>query len=288
LDSARIAVLIPVYNEEKNLPLSLRSLAKQSIRPSCVLIGDNCSADGSVELARRLLQQFRLDHEIVKVNRRPELGILNVSAVIWALDAVLERRAHLFDYVAILGADSVLELRYFEKLVALFESDPKLSIAGGRYYPLGILSSDYALPKPVAVPWGSNKMYRGPAWFRLCRMADVRTLPDWDMDHSLLALLSGGHVRVALHANSWALRLAYPRKGRTKGWQDAEHGLPLWWCIARSLRKGDVQYLRWYAVTRLSAGERGDSVLRELRRLYAHSAFRGIAKILVGRTQGAS
>jgi glycosyltransferase involved in cell wall biosynthesis len=284
LDNARIAVLMPVYNEERNLPVSLRSVAEQSIRPSCVLIGDNCSTDGGMDLARALLQQSQLEYDIVRVNRRPELGILNVTAVIWALDAILERRAPLFDYVAILGADTVLEPRYFEKLVALFESDPKLSIAGGRCYPLGILSSDYVLPQPVEVPWGSNKVYRAETWFQLSRMADVRTLPDWDMDHSLLALVSGGHLRVALHAHSWALRLAYPRKGKMKGWQDAEHGLPFWWCVARSLRKGDLRYLQWYVVTRLSSRRPRDPHLSDLRRLYAHSALTGVARIFAGET----
>lgn len=275
---------MPVYNEGRNLPLSLRSIAKQSVRPSCLLIGDNCSTDGGIDLARGLLGQYEIDYEIVKVNRNPDLGRLNVCIVLSVLGAALERRADLFDYVAIIDADTVLEAHYFEKLVALFETDPKLSIVGGRFKPLGIWSTEYLLPQRVAVPWGSNRMYRAASWFQLSRVADVRTLPGWDMDHALLALLGGWHVGVALHANSWALRLTKARQGKIKGWMDAEHGMPFWWCVARSLRKGDLHYLRWYVVTRLSAGERVDANLKELRQAYAYSALRGVARILTGET----
>ena len=49
---SRIAVLMPVFNEERVINRSLTSVVNQSIEPDIVLIGDNESTDATVALAR--------------------------------------------------------------------------------------------------------------------------------------------------------------------------------------------------------------------------------------------
>lgn len=49
-----LSIVIPARNEEHNLPTLLGSLAKQSVRPSEILVVDDGSSDRSAEIARQL------------------------------------------------------------------------------------------------------------------------------------------------------------------------------------------------------------------------------------------
>ncbi len=48
----RISVIIPVRNEEKNLPLLLADLARQTYPAFEILVVDDCSTDGTARVAR--------------------------------------------------------------------------------------------------------------------------------------------------------------------------------------------------------------------------------------------
>ena len=53
MKSARIAVVVPVYNAREYLPLCLTSLAAQSFSGFCAILVDDGSTDGSAEICDR-------------------------------------------------------------------------------------------------------------------------------------------------------------------------------------------------------------------------------------------
>ena len=270
---SRVAVLVPVFNEERVIRRSLASIVRQSLKPEVVLIGNNESTDSTVSLAREVLEEASLSYEVVKVRRYPELGKLNINNVLYYLTKHLSKLSGELDYVAVIEADVVLEKRYFEKLSKVFESCRKLCIAGGVLEPFGFPKDPFPLTRVNVNLWGCNRVYRAGCWLELNRDYDVRLLPAWDTDHVVLALYKGYHVHQVGDAVSVTLRGINPFRGRPKRFTDALHNLPLWWALYKALQYVDLEYLSSYIATRVSRGELAERIL-PLREVYRYSAHR--------------
>ena len=108
--SLTVAAVVPNWNGERWLPGCLDSLAAQSKAPDEVLIVDNGSTDGSLELLRRSYPEVKvlaLGHNTgfaVAANR----GIAAAAA----------------DAVALLNTDIELERDWLERMTAALERDP--------------------------------------------------------------------------------------------------------------------------------------------------------------------
>jgi 4,4'-diaponeurosporenoate glycosyltransferase len=65
-EPCRISVIIPARNEEKNLPLLLEDLARQTYLPFEILVVDDCSTDGTAAAARAF------DVRLISVTDKPD------------------------------------------------------------------------------------------------------------------------------------------------------------------------------------------------------------------------
>lgn len=92
---SRIAVLMPVFNEERVIRRSLSSVVTQSVKPAVVLIGDNESTDATVALAREVLEKARVDYEIVRAKRYRSFGKLNININLYHLTRHLSKLSRL-------------------------------------------------------------------------------------------------------------------------------------------------------------------------------------------------
>ena len=273
----KIAVLTPVFNEEQRISSMLFSLLKQSVKPSIVIIGNNDSTDRSLEIAQNILKPSGIDFSIINIKRYPELGKWNINNVYWHLNKTLEATSSNVDYVAVIESDVIIEKRYFEKITAYFNKDPKLCITAGTLEPLGLNEDPFPLNKTKVMLWGSNRIYKASQWFGLNSISDFRRLPAWDTDHILLTLLRGNHVYPIPHARSWTFRSVREFRGIMKGATDAYHGLPIWWSLYKTAQKKDFQYLIGYLRTQSIIKER-DHVSDELAKIYRYSALRTVAQ----------
>ncbi len=274
----RIAILMPVYNEERTISQSLRSILQQSVPPVSILIGDNCSTDGSIDIARSILHGHSVHYEIRKAARNPRKGKLNINNVLYVLTERL-KELNLPEYIAIIDADTVIEHQYLEKLIASFVRDKKLGITGGVLLPVGKLDDPYPLHE-FSIPWGSNRIHRARCWFELNRIVDLRKLPLWDTDSALLAHLGGWHVYLSTNARSWALKPDSQMRGKTKGKVDASHGLPLWWALLKSMQNMNPRYFAGYTTTRLSSDTDVKGPLKQLQAIYKSGAHKALRKWL--------
>ncbi|MEM1510011.1 MAG: glycosyltransferase family A protein [Sulfolobales archaeon] len=283
----RIAVLMPVYNEEKYIKHSLMSLLRQTIKPELIIVGDNESADNSARIARRILNRDEnIEGLVVTIKRYPELGKLNINHVYYFINKILDLMYGLeqFDYIATIEADTVLETEYFKKVLKTFEKDPKLCITAGKLEPLGILKDSFPFGLKGIVLWGSNRVYRACCWTRLNELVDIRCLPAWDTDHVILALLLGYHVYYTPVAKSYHIKLVTPIRGFHKGWVDAAHGLPAWWAMFKTLQKRNIDYFRGYLSTLASVrGCRDEEFLYQLRLVYKVASTRAFIAYLMKR-----
>lgn len=117
---ASIDIVIPVYNEEAALPVSIPALVEflqgHLANPWQVVIADNASTDGTGAAAARLAAQ----HPGVGYLRLPEKGRGRALRAAW-----LNSQADLVSYMDV---DLATDLRHFPALVAALESGYQVAV----------------------------------------------------------------------------------------------------------------------------------------------------------------
>ena len=126
-------VVTPARNEAQNLKTLAGCLAKQTRLPQGWVIVDNASTDETAEVAGELARR----HEWIRVveaagEREPTRGGPVAQAFMRGIDELDVD----VDIIAKVDADITFGPGYFEGLVAKFEADALLGIAGGTCYEL--------------------------------------------------------------------------------------------------------------------------------------------------------
>ena len=130
--SSRYLLISPCRDEARFLPATLASVARQSVLPAKWVIVD----DGSTDSTPSILRDAAARHSYIEIVRREDRGRRRVGAgVIDAFNAGLER-VHLddYDFVGKLDVDLELPERYFERVLARFEAEPRLGNFSGKVY----------------------------------------------------------------------------------------------------------------------------------------------------------
>ena len=127
LDS-RYVIATAAHDEEAFLELTIRSVLAQTIRPVRWVIVSDRSTDRTDSIAASFAQQhdfirfLRLDHSL---NR-------GTASKITALSEAIKQLGNCdYDFIANLDGDVSFDSDYFSSLLAHFEKDPGLGIAGG-------------------------------------------------------------------------------------------------------------------------------------------------------------
>jgi glycosyltransferase involved in cell wall biosynthesis len=124
--SATVDVVIPALNEARHLPLCLASLMRQTMKPRQIVIVDDGSRDGTVEIAEAFGAQHGLP--IVAIRRRAPIG----------KTPTIKRQARELDgdVEFILDADTVLESEtYIERTVQELYQGVGIACACGTILP---------------------------------------------------------------------------------------------------------------------------------------------------------
>lgn len=111
-----LTVMVPAYNEGRDIANTLKGLLAQDLRPDQILVVDDCSTDGTGDIARTF--------EGVQVVR-PETNCgSKAKAQNWAMQFVEG------DLVLPVDGDTVLAKDYIALLVPVFEN-PDIAVAAG-------------------------------------------------------------------------------------------------------------------------------------------------------------
>ncbi len=130
MEDPKVAVLIAAKNEEKYIEKTLSALFDQSLKPWKIVVVDDGSKDRTVEL----LSRIRKMHPELVIIRRKDRGFSALGLPFMAFTynsgiAYLLRQE--FDYLLIIGADTILPENYIRDLVDEFEKDSNLGLASG-------------------------------------------------------------------------------------------------------------------------------------------------------------
>jgi glycosyltransferase involved in cell wall biosynthesis len=122
------AIVTPARNEAENLSRLADSIAAQTIVPAQWVIVDNGSTDETARVADRIARS----HDWVTVIRTAGESLpVRGAPVVRAFNAGFRELTHDTDIVVKLDADLSFEPDHFQRLLAEFERDPALGIAGG-------------------------------------------------------------------------------------------------------------------------------------------------------------
>lgn len=234
-----LLVVSPVYNEGANLERAARAIAAQSRRPDRWLVVDDGSGDETLAVARRLESELEF-MSVIEAPRtiRPGPDNLGLAREAHAFNAGLEHCGWRdYDLIGKLDGDVELPPEWFATLVARFEADPQLGLAGGR-----LSEPDRGEWKTISIPdhhvHGAVKLFR-----RECLEA-IGGVPErlgWDTIDETYARMRGFETHsyrdlVALHHRPHG-----SADGQLRG--RARHGECAWilhygllWVLLRSLK----------------------------------------------------
>ncbi|WP_291113832.1 glycosyltransferase family 2 protein [Flavobacterium sp. UBA6135] len=124
-------IIIPTYNEEKFISLTLQSLVEQSFLPSKVVVVN----DGSTDKTKEIIQSFTEKYSFISlVNATSEAIHLPGSKVIQAFQKGLETVDDNYDFIVKADADLIFPPNYFETISNHFQSDEQIGMVGGYAY----------------------------------------------------------------------------------------------------------------------------------------------------------
>jgi glycosyltransferase involved in cell wall biosynthesis len=124
-------IVIPTYNEEQFIALTLQSLADQTVLPTKVIVVNDNSTDSTPEI----VLAFAEKHPWISLVTKTSSAIhLPGSKVIQAFQKGLESIDEGYDLIVKVDADLIFPSNYFETIIQHFESDATIGMVGGFCY----------------------------------------------------------------------------------------------------------------------------------------------------------
>jgi len=124
-------IVIPTYNEEAFIALTLQSLISQTVLPKKVVVVNDNSTDKTAEI----VLAFAKDNPFITlVNKTSSAIHLPGSKVIQAFQKGFETLDEEYDLMVKIDADLIFPSNYFETIIKHFQSDSTIGMAGGFCY----------------------------------------------------------------------------------------------------------------------------------------------------------
>jgi glycosyltransferase involved in cell wall biosynthesis len=122
-------IIIPAYNEEAFMDLTLQSLVEQTVLPSKIVVVNDSSTDSTAEIVTSFSDKF-----ITLVNKKSDAIHLPGSKVIQAFHEGEKHIDDNYDIIVKVDADLIFPNNYFETIIKHFQSDSNIGMAGGFCY----------------------------------------------------------------------------------------------------------------------------------------------------------
>jgi glycosyltransferase involved in cell wall biosynthesis len=181
-------IVIPAYNEEAFIALTLQSLVSQTLLPKKVVVVNDSSTDKTAEIVLAFAKENPF---ITLVNKTSEAIHLPGSKVIQAFHKGFETLDNNYDIIVKLDADLILPNNYFERISSTFEKDAEVAIVGGFAYIEK--NGDWIIENLTDKDHirGAFKAYR-KTFFE--QMGNLKPAMGWDTVDELLAKFYGWKV----------------------------------------------------------------------------------------------
>ena len=125
----KILVIIPVFNEEKNLEKCINSFINQTQKLSQITIVD----DGSTDTTHLIGQKLEKSHSNIQFIKKTDSKSIASPGkkIIQAFNYGLNKSIKNFDLIGKFDADIELPKNYFEQMVNIFSKNKNIGLASG-------------------------------------------------------------------------------------------------------------------------------------------------------------
>lgn len=245
--SQRLLVISPIRNEADHLERVARAMAAQTRPPDLWLLVDDHSTDGTDEIAKQLADEFPFiatcsapEHPPM-ANPRDRLASAAAPRTFnFGLNSVEWRE---FTHISKLDGDMELPPEYFERILAEFEADETLGMAGGLRREL--IRGKWWLervPTEHHVP-GALKCYSRECFEAI---GGIQERLAWDTIDETLARMRGFRTRtfenlIAIHHRPWGSADGTLRGRARYGTAAYIARYPAYWVALRSLKIATTQ-----------------------------------------------
>ena len=124
-------IIIPCYNEEKYISLTLQSLIEQTVVPTKIVVVNDSSTDNTAEI---VLEYSKSNPYISLVNNNSNAIHLPGSKVIQAFQEGLNTLDDQYDFIVKADADLIFPCNYFETIINHFKKGDSIGMVGGFAY----------------------------------------------------------------------------------------------------------------------------------------------------------
>lgn len=187
-----ISIIVPVFNAEKSLSRTLKSLETQTYRLMEIILVDDCSTDGSLKLIQAFASRMNLDKSVVVkvVIHANNMGVAN------ARNSGIEKATG--DYIYYVDADDTIDTDAIECLVEATDFQ-RFDIVGCSWC-LSFATNERTMNQPIFFsPWDAiQKILKGKMrwnlWLYMVRRSiyrdnKVRFVPGKNMGEDLLVMI---------------------------------------------------------------------------------------------------
>lgn len=124
----RYVIITPAHNEALFIEKTIESMVAQTIKPVAWIVVN----DGSTDSTAKLVGRYKTRHSFIKLINVERSGDRNFGNKVYAFNQGLEQARYFkHDFIGNLDADISFESDYFQRLLAEFQKDPALGLAGG-------------------------------------------------------------------------------------------------------------------------------------------------------------
>lgn len=186
----KTCIIIPAFNEEKNIIELIQCFSKQTHIPNQIIIVDDNSTDNTFQIGKKWADKFAW----LKIIKKAEGdGHQPGAKVIDAFDYGLKDISlNDFDLIGKFDADIILPSNYFEKIIEIFASNRKIGIAGGNLYIVKENKWVFENISEKTKVRGPIKLYRKEC---LQNIGGLRRSIGWDTVDELLAQYHGWKIK---------------------------------------------------------------------------------------------
>jgi glycosyltransferase involved in cell wall biosynthesis len=124
-------IIIPAYNEEAFMALTLQSLVAQTVLPSKIIVVNDGSTDSTAEIVTQFSEKYPF---VTLVNKKSDAIHLPGSKVIQAFHEGEKHIDDQYDILVKVDADLIFPKNYFETVIKHFQSDNSIGMVGGFCY----------------------------------------------------------------------------------------------------------------------------------------------------------
>lgn len=124
-------IIIPTYNEEQFISLTLQSLVEQTVLPTKIVVVNDNSTDTTPDIVSEFASKYSF---INLVNKTSDAIHLPGSKVIQAFQKGFETLDDNYDFIVKADADLIFPSNYFETIIEHFKSDNRIGMVGGFCY----------------------------------------------------------------------------------------------------------------------------------------------------------